>query len=101
MSDEDYRGPATLRTDAADVAVTVRLSARFEPVEGRFRWAGRTTADDELRERVSGGLREAVVIVPGGPPTRARLSEPDPWGGVRLSGAGTPPWFRPAPGAGA
>jgi hypothetical protein len=94
MSDEDYRGPATLQIGGTEVPVTVRLSARFEPIEGRFRWAGRTTPDDALRERVNGGLREAVVTLPGGLPTRARLSEPDPWGGVRLSGAGAPPWMR-------
>ncbi|MGX6603445.1 DUF4873 domain-containing protein [Micromonosporaceae bacterium Da 78-11] len=94
FDDEEYRGPATLRFGDAELAVTIRLSAHFEPVEGRFRWAGRTTAHDALRERVSGGLKEAVVILPGGRETRARLSEPDPWGGVRLSGTGPPPWFR-------
>ena len=92
MSDEEYRGPATLRADGAAIPVTVRLSARFEPIEGRFRWAGRTGPDEALRERVSGGLREATVELPGGVPARVRLSEPDPWGGVRLSGTGTPPW---------
>jgi hypothetical protein len=97
MNDDDYRGPATLRVDGTEVPVTVRLSARFEPVEGRFRWAGRTAGDDALRERVNGGLKEAVVTVPGGPATRARLGEPDPWGGVRLSGTGTPPWLLPTP----
>ena len=92
--DEDYRGPATLRIGDQELPVTVRLSARFEAVEGRFRWAGRTTPDDALRERVNGGLREALVTVPGRAPVRARLGEPDPWGGVRLSGAGAPPWLR-------
>jgi uncharacterized protein DUF4873 len=96
MSDADYRGPAALRVGPTTIPVTVRLSARFEPFEGRFRWAGRTTPDESLRERVSGGLREAMVILPGGAPVRVRLGEPDPWGGVRLSGAGTPPWLRAA-----
>jgi hypothetical protein len=90
---EEYRGPATLRVGEADLAVQVRLSARFEPVEGRFRWAGRTAPDDGLRERVGGGLREALLTIPGSPQRPARLSEPDPWGGVRLSGTGAPPWF--------
>ena len=89
---EEYRGPATLWVNETDLPVQVRLSARFEPVEGRMRWAGRTAPDDGLRERVGGGLREAVLTVPGRAPARVRLSEPDPWGGVRLSGTGTPPW---------
>jgi hypothetical protein len=91
--DEEYRGPAVLRIDDADVPVQIRVSARFEPVEGRFRWAGRTTPDDALRERVAAGLREAVLTIPGSPAAKVRLSEPDPWGGVRLSATGTPPWF--------
>lgn len=92
--EEEYRGPATLRLDDdGEVAVEVRMSAHFEPIEGRFRWAGRTNPVDDLRERVSGGLRKAIIAIPGAPETAVKLSEPDPWGGVRISGAGTPPWF--------
>jgi hypothetical protein len=94
LPDEEYRGPAALSIDDRDVPVEIRASARFEPVEGRFRWAGRTKPDAELRERVSGGLRDARITIPGSPQTAVRLSEPDPWGGVRLSGTGTPPWFQ-------
>ncbi len=95
MSDEEeYRGPATLRLDDGTVAVEVRMSARFEPVEGRFRWAGRIDPVGDLRERVSGGLRQATITISGAPETPARLSEPDLWDRVRISGAGTPPWFR-------
>ncbi|WP_433292018.1 DUF4873 domain-containing protein [Actinoplanes sp. CA-030573] len=93
-NDEEYRGPATLRIGDADLPVEIRMSAHFEPLEGRFRWAGRTTPHEELRERVSGGLREARIAIPGSPDAAVRLSEPDPWGGIRLSGAGTPPWFQ-------
>ncbi|GAA0505719.1 DUF4873 domain-containing protein [Paractinoplanes deccanensis] len=93
IPEEEYRGPATLRVGEQGHPVEIRLSARFEPVEGRFRWAGRTTPDEALRERVGGGLREAQLSLPGAPPIAVRLSEPDPWGGVRLSGTGTPPWF--------
>jgi monooxygenase len=92
-TDEEYRGPAELRIDDHVLPVTIRVSARFEPVEGRLRWAGRTTPDDALRQWVADGLREADLTVPGSPTVRVRLSEPDPWGGVRLSGTGTPPWL--------
>ena len=93
LPDEEYRGPATLRVGENELAVSIRVSAHFEPVEGRFRWAGRTNPDDWLRERVNDGLHDAELAIPGGPPVRVRLSEPDPWGGIRVSGAGTPPWF--------
>jgi hypothetical protein len=91
--EQEYRGPATLTLEDGPVAVEVRMSAYFEPIEGRFRWAGRTKPVDDLRERVSAGLRKAVIAIPGAARAPVRLSEPDPWGGVRISGAGTPPWF--------
>jgi Domain of unknown function (DUF4873) len=93
---EDYRGPATLTLDDDELTVRVRLSSRFEPVEGRMRWAGRTEPDDDLRRRVGEGLRTALITVPGGGQRSVRLGEPDPWGGVRLSGTGNPPWAGPA-----
>ena len=94
-NDEEYRGPAVVRIGDQDTPVEVRMWARFEPVEGRFRWAGRTTPDAGLRAQVSAGLREAALSIEGQQnPSTVRLSEPDAWGGVRLSGVGTPPWLR-------
>jgi hypothetical protein len=94
---EDYRGPATVEAGEVSVTVTVRLSARFEPLEGRYRWAGRAAPDDVLAAQLRAGLREATIRI-GGAAGRARLGEPDPWGGVRLTGTGRPPWHTPAPG---
>ena len=91
--DEQYRGPAVLSAGGEQHRVEVRLSVRFEPVGGRFRWAGRTAPHASLRERVSGGLRDGHLTVAGARPAAVRLGEPDPWGGVRLTGTGTPPWF--------
>jgi hypothetical protein len=90
MGDLEYRGPALIE----GVPVEVRLSARFEPLEGRFRWAGRTGPAPSLHDRVTGGLRSATLALPEGRQIAVRLSEPDPWGGVRLSGTGPPPWLR-------
>jgi uncharacterized protein DUF4873 len=90
MADLEYRGPAML----AGHPVEVRLSAHFEALEGRLRWAGRTGPSRPLHDRVTAGLRSAALVLPGAPHISVRLSEPDPWGGVRLSGTGTPPWFR-------
>ncbi|MDI6100790.1 DUF4873 domain-containing protein [Actinoplanes sp. NEAU-A12] len=90
---EEYRGPATLRLEDGPVPVEIRMSAHFEPIEGRFRWAGRTKPHDMLRERVGAGLRKAAIVVPGSPETAVKLGDPDPWGGIRISGTGTPPWF--------
>ncbi len=92
--DEEYRGPAVLRVDGADLPVEVRMSVRFEPVEGQFRWAGRTGPDETLLRRVGGGLRAAALIIGAGAPAPVRLGDPDPWGGIRVSGTGMPPWNR-------
>ncbi|MDP9793312.1 hypothetical protein J2S43_001824 [Catenuloplanes nepalensis] len=93
MTDEEYRGPAVVHADGTPYPVEVRMSARFEPVEGRVRWAGRTAPHAELRARVGGGLSEGRLGIGGSAPVPVRLSEPDPWGGVRLTGTGTPPWW--------
>ncbi|GAB7039255.1 MULTISPECIES: DUF4873 domain-containing protein [Catenuloplanes] len=88
MTDEEYRGPAVVQAGGTAYPVEIRLSARFEPVEGRFRWAGRTAPHTALRAR----LGEARLVLPGAPAVPVRLSEPDPWGAVRLTGTGRPPW---------
>jgi hypothetical protein len=90
---EEYRGAATLRIGDDELPVTLRLSARFEPIDGRLRWAGRTGPDGDLLTRVRDGLREVTVTIPGGRTATARIGDPDPWGGVRLTGSGTPPWI--------
>ena len=94
---EDYRGAATIESGEFSITVDVRLSARFEPVEGRYRWAGRAAPDDTLTAQLRAGLREATVRI-GAVAVPARLGEPDPWGGVRLTGTGRPPWLAAAAG---
>jgi Domain of unknown function (DUF4873) len=91
MTDEEYRGPATIRAGDQSVETEVRLSARFEPVEGRYRWSGRTAASDALLAEVRAGTRRVTVVI-AGRTTPATMSDPDPWGGVRLTGVGTAPW---------
>jgi len=90
MSDS-FTGPAALRIDGAEHAAEVRLSGRFEPVEGRWRWAGRTS-DATITEAFHRGAREITVRIGDRPERPARLGEPDPWGGIRLTGEGPPPW---------
>ncbi|WP_250008638.1 DUF4873 domain-containing protein [Actinoplanes sp. M2I2] len=94
MNDDEYRGPAVLTFGRARHPVEIRMSAHFEPTEGRMRWAGRTAPDPLLLRETTSGLREAELSIEGSPPAGVRLSEPDPWGGIRLTGTGTPPWFR-------
>ncbi|HEV7965579.1 MAG TPA: DUF4873 domain-containing protein [Actinoplanes sp.] len=89
---EEYRGTAILQLGDASTTLHVRLSARFEPVEGRYRWAGRAAPDETLLARFRAGIREAILRIEGGASVPVRIGEPDPWGGMRLSGVGKPPW---------
>ena len=90
-ADEEYRGEAVIRAGDAAVTVAVRLSVRFEPLEGRYRWGGRAAPDDTLSAQLRAGARDVTVRI-GEREAPARLGEPDPWGGVRLTGTGRPPW---------
>jgi hypothetical protein len=92
--EEEYRGLATLQLGDASTTLQVRLSAHFEPVEGRYRWAGRAAPDETLPARVRDGAREATLRIDGGASVPARLGEPDPWGGIRITGIGRPPWWK-------
>jgi hypothetical protein len=82
-----YDGPATV----AGVPVRLRGSARFEPHDGRFHWTARIAPEPRIAALVRAGRREVTVVV-GDRSVPARLGEVDPWGGIRLTGAGGPPW---------
>lgn len=92
MTDEEYRGPATIRIGEREIPAQVRLSARFEPVEGRYRWSGRTGPNEMLLNEARAGTRSVTLQI-GERAAPATLSDPDPWGGVRLTGIGAAPWI--------
>lgn len=79
--------------DDAVVRVAVHLSGFLQPIDGRFRWHGRTQPDaalGQLAARV--GRKEIAVRLPGRDWTPARLGEQNPWGGFRIAGRGRPPF---------
>jgi hypothetical protein len=82
-----YRGPALV----GGVRVRLHLAGRFEPVSGRYHWAGRTEPSAALVGLLRAGRRDVPVTV-GARTARARLGEIDPWGGVRVTGVGEPPY---------
>ncbi|HEX6967915.1 MAG TPA: DUF4873 domain-containing protein [Micromonosporaceae bacterium] len=82
-----YDGPARV----AGHTVRLRLSGRWEPVDGRYHWGGRIEPDPRLTALVRAGRRSVEVVI-ADRATPARLGEIDPWGGVRITGIGAPPW---------
>jgi len=82
-----YEGPAVV----ADVPVHLRCGGWWEPIDGRYHWVGRISPDPAIAALVRAGRREVSVVVCGRS-APARLGEVDPWGGVRITGVGRPPW---------
>lgn len=89
---ETYDGPLVIRHADRSVTVDVHLSAYFQPIDGSYRWQGRTDPAAEITELAeSVGRKEIEVSVPSGPYVVAKLGEVNPWGGFRIAGRGTPP----------
>ncbi|WP_433871492.1 DUF4873 domain-containing protein [Saccharopolyspora sp. CA-218241] len=89
--DDDYRGAATLLGADREVAVEVVLRGHFQPIDGRFHWYGRIAAHPEVREIADGRAKAVVLRTPQGEAV-GKLSDPDPWGRLRITGTGRPPF---------
>ena len=83
---DEYAGPAEV--DGIEVEVTLR--GQFEPLDGRFHWYGRVAAQDDLVTRHPPGST-VLLTTPHGH-AEGRLSDVDPWGRLRISGTGRPPY---------
>jgi hypothetical protein len=88
----EYAGPATLSAaeheGRQEVPVEVTLRGAFQPIDGRFHWYGRATGPglDAVGSGASVLLRTPYGVAPG------RLSDVDPWGRMRVTGTGRPPF---------
>lgn len=90
--EEGYHGIVELFAADAVHPVTVRLSGRFEPIDGRFHWGGRICPHPEVVALLRTGQRSVRLRAAGAEPVPGRLTELDPWGGVRVVGLGPPPY---------
>jgi hypothetical protein len=89
----DYQGPAVLVVADAEIAVEVVLRGQFQPIDGRYHWYGRISADAAL-DRLE--RRPVVLRTPEGA-AKGQLSQPDVWQRFRISGIGRPPFALAAP----
>jgi hypothetical protein len=94
--EEEYDGPALLVMDGREVAVHARLSGRFEPISGRYQWAGRLRLDEEACDPLRPNSGRVELRTRGGHAAPAAVREQDPWGGFRISGEGRPPFPVPS-----
>jgi len=86
--DEEYAGPADLRLDDLTLTVPVTLRGAFQPIDGRFHWYGRV--DATVAEHARNGVTVKIATPYG--ESIGRLSDLDPWGRLRISGTGRPPF---------
>lgn len=89
INDEVYDGAATLSMADAKLAVRVRLTGHFDPIDGQYHWQG--TIFDSLPDEVLGQTR-AVTLAVGGHNAAARITERTPWGTLSVAGTGIPPF---------
>lgn len=76
-----------------DQEFTARLRARgrVDGNDGHFHWAGILYGDHAPALKAHGKSR-AQVRLGDGDPVPAKLAEVTPWGTVRMTGVGVPPW---------
>jgi hypothetical protein len=87
-ADKVYDGPANLRVADDDHSVRVRLTGRFDPIDGKYHWQGTifgTLPDDVLR-------RPEALLTANGQTAAARITERSAQGGYSIAGVGSPPF---------
>lgn len=84
---EGYTGPGELVLGGAAIPVHLDLRGAFQPIDGRFHWQGRVSGA-EFDAPVDG----TVILRTTYGEATGRVSDPDPWGRLRVTGTGTPPF---------
>jgi hypothetical protein len=63
----------------------------FEPLDGHYHWAG-IAFGESVRALKDARATDVLVAVDGRDAVPARLTETTPWGTVRITGVGQPPY---------
>lgn len=89
---DGYTGPATLTIGEHALSVTVALRGFFHPGNGFYQWYGRIGANEHLADVLGQRRTEAAHLATPHGEADATLSDPDPWGRFRITGASRPPF---------
>jgi hypothetical protein len=92
-SEEGYTGSVTLVVNDQEIAGEAELRGHFEPIDGRYHWYGRLAPNPAVDALLNGSV-SVEVRTPEGSAPASKLGDADPWGRLRISGVGRPP-FRP------
>jgi hypothetical protein len=74
------------------VAIEVHLTGHTQPIDGSYQWYGRITKNPSITALYQAGRKDVTIRLPGRVAVRARLTESDPWGNIRVTGTGRPPF---------
>ena len=91
LHDDGYEGTAILVDAAREVAVNAVLRGFFQPITGRYQWYGRLSAPSGELDAWHDKRSTAVLTTSWGP-ARCEVYEPDPWGRLKVTGTGVPPF---------
>ncbi|MFV8308982.1 DUF4873 domain-containing protein [Mycobacteroides chelonae] len=87
----DYRGPAILVIQGEELDVQVVLRGFFQPIDGTYRWHGRTSSATASLTQLGRSRAVGILRTPYGE-AAVTIDEIDLWGRYRLRGNGHPPF---------
>jgi hypothetical protein len=90
-NEDVYDGTAIIEHDIEDVACRIRVRGYFEPLDGHYHWAG-IAFGESVRALKDARATDVLIAVDGRDAVPARLTETTPWGTVRITGVGQPPY---------
>lgn len=89
--DDVYDGLVVIEHDDEAITTRMRVQGYFDPLDGHFHWAG-IAFGDQVRDLKDRRVAVVEVVVGDGDPVPARLTDITPWGTVRITGVGRPPY---------
>lgn len=85
----EYAGQVELLDGDRTVGAAATLRGEFQPIDGHVHWYGRLEASKEVGALGSG---RTVTLRTEHGEAIGRLSDVDPWGRLRITGTGRPPF---------
>ena len=93
VDEEGYSGSVTLVVNDQEIAGEAELRGHFEPIDGRYHWYGRVSANPALDALLTGPV-SVELRTPEGSAPASKLGDADTGGRLRISGVGRPPFQR-------
>jgi hypothetical protein len=90
-NEDVFDGAANIEYDGECIDCRIRVRGYFEPLDGHYHWAG-IAFGEPVRALKDARATDVLIAVDGRDTVPARLAETTPWGTVRITGVGQPPY---------